>query len=238
MGKSNLSEQGTEGIQKNQNQSRRLRLYTLILFMMAIGGLLWLARANGVTSLMVANHLINLAGSRVYGPLLYVIAYAIFPILLFPASLLTLASGLLFGSVGGFFYTILGNALSAILGYGLGRWYLDASSTDQSKWKVIEPYIEQMQANPFPTVLTIRILYLPHNLVNYSAGALRLPWISFLAATILGSLPSTVALVLAGASIQGSTITEVPSLNWMPLVASGVILASTLFFSRYLRQRQ
>ncbi len=59
-----------------------------------------------------------------------------------------------------------------------------------------------MRDNSFETVLIMRLLFLPYDLVNYASGILRLRWLPFLLATALGSLPGTVSFVLLGASID------------------------------------
>lgn len=210
----------------------------------AAGSVLWFSSITGLTPLLLTNRLIDLLANSPYAPALYLSAYAIRPLALFPASLLTLAGGLLFGPVGGIIYTIVGSNLSALIAYSIGKRLgnagkagPDKNSSDDQNWGVLEPYVERMQANPFATILTTRFLFLPYDLVNYGAGALGLPWQPFLLATALGSLPGTIAFILAGASVQGGEIIGVPALNPVTLTASGVIFVSSLAFSRYLNQR-
>lgn len=50
--------------------------------------------------------------------------------------------------------------------------------------------------------MLMRLAFLPYDLVNYSAGFLRINAGAFVAATALGSLPGTISFVLAGASLQ------------------------------------
>ncbi len=211
----------------------------------AVGSVVGMAATTGVTPLLLTNQLIALARSTPYAPVLYMAAYAARPLLLFPATLLTLAGGLLFGPVGGVVYTIIGSNLSALIAYGIGRqlrWLgnqdLEESASAHVNWQALAPYVVRMQEEPFATVLTMRFLFLPYDLVNYGAGLLNLDWHPFLLATALGSLPGTLAFVLAGASIQGNGITNVPRLNLTSLTASGLIFVGSLAFSRYLRRRQ
>jgi len=211
----------------------------------AVGSALWITSATGLTPLLFTNRLIDLLSNNPYAPALYLSAYAVRPLTLFPASLLTLAGGLLFGPVGGILYTVVGSNLSALIAYSIGKRLGGTSKPDSApsssstpNWQVLEPYVEQMQANPFATILTTHLLFLPYDLVNYGAGVLGLPWQPFLLATALGSLPGTVAFALAGASVQSNTITGVPTLNPVTLAASGLIFVSSLAFSRYLSQRQ
>jgi predicted lipid-binding transport protein (Tim44 family) len=84
----------------------------------------------------------------------------------------------------------------------------------------------------------MRFLFLPYDLVNYAAGLLKINYGAFLLATLLGSLPGTLAFTLAGASIEGDFTGGVPSLNPRVLIASVVIFVASLVFSRVLKNRQ
>lgn len=50
-------------------------------------------------------------------------------------------------------------------------------------------------ANSFETVLIMRFIFLPYDLVNYLAGILRIDLKAFILATLLGSIPGTIAFV-------------------------------------------
>ncbi|MEM7531986.1 MAG: VTT domain-containing protein [Chloroflexota bacterium] len=267
-----------EGLGGSIKKERKTRLRTDILLgtgLVAAGCTIAVIAANGVTPLSIVNSLIGFLGNTPYGPALFISAYAVRPLILFPASLLTIAAGLLFGPVGGILYTVIGGNISALVAYSIGRRLRQAGSSvirsDEHQqaalenmtqetmtqetmtqetmtqetmtqmpdsWQLIEPYIERVQSHPFTTVLTMRCLFLPYDLVNYGAGMLDVEWKPFLMATALGSLPGTVAFVLAGASIQGSVITGFPSLNPALLTASGVVFGGSLLLSRYLNQNQ
>ena len=53
------------------------------------------------------------------GPIIYIFAYAVRPVILFPATLMTFMSGALFCFVGGFIFTWIGETMSAIFAYFL-----------------------------------------------------------------------------------------------------------------------
>ncbi|MEM7134165.1 MAG: VTT domain-containing protein [Chloroflexota bacterium] len=205
------------------------------------GSLLWLASTHGITPLFITNQLISFLRTSPYSPVLYLAAYTVLPLFLFPASLLTVASGLLYGPVVGFAYALAGAALSALAAYGIGYQLRNSrdqgtrtEANDVQKWQTIEPYIEEMQEHPFTSMTIIHLLLLPYNLVNYGAGALGLNWRPFLLGTMLGSLPGTLAFVLSGASIQGLIIRGLPRLNLTTLTASGLIFAGSVTIARYL----
>ena len=51
----------------------------------------------------------------IFSPIIYVVLYTIRPLILFPASILSLAAGLAFGAIWGTVYTIIGATLGAIV---------------------------------------------------------------------------------------------------------------------------
>lgn len=68
----------------------------------------------------IAINMYNFMYSHPAGPIIYIIAYALRPIILFPASLLTLIAGVLFGPWWGIVYSTIGSNLSANFAYLLG----------------------------------------------------------------------------------------------------------------------
>ena len=88
------------------------------------------------------------------------------------------------------------------------------------------------------TVLTGRLVFLPGDLINYAAGALRVSFAAFALATALGGLPGLAVCVLAGASLEGPFRFEGVRLNGWFLLASALVLGSSLALARWLRARR
>ena len=59
--------------------------------------------------------------SGVWGPLIYVVAYAFRSLVFFPASVLTITAGVLFGPLLGILLTIIGENISANISFIVGR---------------------------------------------------------------------------------------------------------------------
>lgn len=99
-----------------------------------------------------------------------------------------------------------------------------------------------MRRNAFSTVLIMRLIYLPYDLVNYLSGFLRVPYRPYILASILGSLPGTLTFVLAGASLNIDDIFagnfSISAINPWTLVASGVLFIGGLVISRLLRRKE
>lgn len=66
-------------------------------WILLLGGYAWYYRANGLTTETALLQIVDLLASP-WGPLLYILIYALRPLLFFSAALLTIASGAIFGA--------------------------------------------------------------------------------------------------------------------------------------------
>jgi uncharacterized membrane protein YdjX (TVP38/TMEM64 family) len=137
---------------------------------------------------------------------------------------------------------IIGANLSASLAFAIGRSLsakIDDTATatlDNDQQSFIARWSQRMRDNSFETVLLTRFLFLPYDLVNYAAGALRIKFVPFITATAIGSLPGTISFVLLGASLD-RVDQGLDGLNPYALVASVIIFVASLVVARTLKQR-
>ena len=215
------------------------KLVALLFWVAVVGGYYLYARRNGISIDDAVTSIADFITNSVYGPLVYIILYTLRPLIFFPASILSLLGGFLFGPIG-IIYTIIGGNASAMVGYGIGRYFGEGMLENQDDTGVIQRYAQRMRDNSFETVLLMRLVFLPYDLVNYAAGFLRIDWKAFLAATAIGSLPATISIVLLGASF--GTLDELLAgniqLNPVTLVASVVLIVISLILSRLVKRRE
>ena len=119
---------------------------------------------------------VELMTASFYGPLIYMVLYVRRPVLFFPATILTLLGGFLFGPVLGVIYTILGSNSSAMVAYTVGRYFGQGVLENEADSNLIQRYTSRMRHNSFETVLIMRLIFLPYDLVNYAAGFLQINW--------------------------------------------------------------
>lgn len=187
-----------------------------------------------------AQAFIDVVGGSWWGLFAYVLVYLARPIVLFPASVLTIAGGILFGPVVGVLVVVLAANASAMVAYGVGRLLgrpLSGVDIDAGDRSMVRRWSSRMRDSSFETVLIMRLLFLPYDLVNYLAGLLQLRWLPFLLATALGSLPGTVSFVLLGASLD-RVDDGLGGIDPVALVASVVIFVVSLVLARILRRRE
>ncbi len=198
--------------------------------------------SNGLTTTETAQRFIDAVGGSWWGIFAYVLVYLARPIVLFPASILTIVGGILFGPVLGVIVVVIAANGSAMIAYGVGRLLGrapgdDDSTTANDTATFVQRWSNRMRDHSFETVLIMRLLFLPYDLVNYVSGMLRLRWTAFLLATAIGSLPGTVSFVLLGASID-RVDDGIGGIDPATLVISLVIFVISLVLARLLRRRQ
>ena len=136
-----------------------------------------------------------------WAPVVYIVIYALRPLVFFPASVLTLTGGVLFGAWFGTLYTLIGATLSAVVGYVMAErlsklWSSSAPIDRLQKAK------RQMEENGFIYVVWFRLVpFLNFDVVSYVAGLARVKWLPFILATVIGMFPGTVAYNFLGGSL-------------------------------------
>jgi len=129
--------------------------------------------------------------------LIYIIFYAIRPLILFPATLLTIASGLIFGPWLGTLFTVIGENASANLGFALARWFGREAVASHST-AVMSRWDGKLQQNGLVAVLTMRLIMLPFDAVNFGCGLTAIRHRDYAIGTFIGILPSLIGFVLLG----------------------------------------
>jgi uncharacterized membrane protein YdjX (TVP38/TMEM64 family) len=117
----------------------------------------------------------------------------------FPAELVAMANGMLFGPVFGTLITWTGAMLGAWLAFGLARWlgrpFVDALVSARHR-AAIDRWAERQGGG---VLLFSRLVpVISFNLINYAAGLTAISWWTFTWATGLGILPLTCLMVVTG----------------------------------------
>lgn len=106
-----------------------------------------------------------------------------------PFALVVIALGVVLGPVKGLLVAWVGELVGATLAYWLARkgW----QATSRPEWLT--------RGRTFWAILAVRLTPgLSFDLVSYTCGAARVPFATFLGATMLGMLPRTAALIFFG----------------------------------------
>ena len=149
----------------------------------------------------------------------------------FPAELIAIANGMLFGPVWGTLVTWIGAMMGAALAFALARRY-GKPLVDRLVARKARTGAEALHACcDARTLLLARLVpVISFNLINYAAGVLHVGWWRFLWTTSLGILPITVTSVALGNQLTGPMWDA-----W--LAGSGLLLALYLGWRWYSARR-
>jgi uncharacterized membrane protein YdjX (TVP38/TMEM64 family) len=169
-----------------------LALATLAVWAMALGG-----PAGLVPSVEGIEELILSWG--VWGVLASILLMVVHSFVPFPAELVAMANGMLYGPLWGTLITWTGAMLGACLAFGLTRWlgrpFLDAVVGPRRR-DAIDRWT--MRQGGGALLLSRFVPVISFNLINYAAGLTAISWWTFVWATGLGILPLTFLMVLMG----------------------------------------
>jgi uncharacterized membrane protein YdjX (TVP38/TMEM64 family) len=165
--------------------------------------------------------------SGAWGPLIYVTVYAFRSLIFFPASILTITAGILFGPWLGILLTIIGENISANISFVVGRYFTaDLLKYFSTNKRFVPRLTCKIQENGFLTVLIMRLTFLPFDLVGYSSGMCGIKQRDFALATVIGTIPGLLTFVFLGGSF----------LDFRYLFLAAVFLASGLAVSFWLKR--
>jgi uncharacterized membrane protein YdjX (TVP38/TMEM64 family) len=176
-------------------------------------------------------------GLGVWGPVVFILGYAIATVAFIPGSLLTLAAGAIFGLARGTAYTFLGASLGATGAFLLARHgarrAVEAKIAGNPRFAAIDHAVGR---EGFKIVALLRLSpVFPFNLLNYALGLTGVSFLHYLAASI-AMLPGTLLYVYYGkaagslAAVAGGVKTGRGAGYWVTL---GIGLAATLLVTTF-----
>lgn len=223
--------------EKSFIQRNGQKLAALIFWVGLIAAYQWYANSNDLSPLQVVQRLLDFIKNGLWGVLIYILLYAIRPLILFPATLLSIAGGFVFGPFFGVLYTIIASNISSTIAFFVGRFFGEGLLKDDGSDGLVQRYARRMRENSFETVMIMRFIFLPYDLVSYMAGLLKIHYWAFIMATALGSIPGTIAFVGFGASIE-TFDGSLPKLNPVTLGFSVAIFIVSILLSRIFKKRE
>jgi len=181
----------------------QIKIFLFILWGTAVGLAIYiyLSRESSITGTVnILQSFIRQNG--VWGQLIYVTAYAFRSLVFFPASILTITAGILFGPWLGILLTMIGENISANISFVVGRYFTaDLLNFLSIKNRFVPRLTCKIQDNGFLTVLIMRLTFLPFDLVGYSSGMCNIKQKDFALATVIGTIPGLLAFVFLGGAL-------------------------------------
>ena len=174
---------------------RRARRWLLVA-VVAAGGVWAISSWAGV---WISSFIDWVDGFGALAPIVFVAGFALGTALLVPASIFTMAAGILFGVVRGTLYAFLGAVCGAVLAFVISRYVARrAVKRRLSRDPRFARIDRAMRSHGFKVVFLLRLSpILPFAIVNYTLGITRVRFVDYLAGSI-GVLPPTWLYVYNG----------------------------------------
>jgi phospholipase D1/2 len=145
---------------------------------------------------------------------------------------------LAFGSLAGFFYSLAGAELSALLLYTVGQG-MGRDLVRRYAGKRLNSVSKQLSRRGVLTIVTLRIVPVaPFVVINLVAGASHISFRDFALGTLVGLLPGLVAIAFfADGLVRSIRDPDIGSLAWLAAVVL-IIAMAALWLRKWLRARQ
>jgi len=160
-------------------------------------------------------------------------------LVLFPVTILNVATVFTFGPIRGNAYGLAGWLASAALGYAIGRAF-EHKLLYRFTGPRIERLLEQAAGHGFLAVLTMRLLPVaPFTLVNVFVGTTPIRFRHFMLASVIGRIPGMIVLTFAGLQLeQVLRDPGVGSFIVLAVVSVLLLLAVSWFLKRFKEHRK
>jgi len=166
------------------------------------------------------------------GYVVYTLGYGVIGIF-FPASILTLGAGALFGVVGGTIVVVFGATMAAALAFLLARTILrkrvEAMAAKNPTFRAVDRAIAR--EGPKIVVLIRLSAVFPFLFVNYAFGLTGIRFAPYVVSTFFGILPTTVAFVYLGAA-GAAVATQHDARTIITLVGALVAVGVSVYVGR------
>lgn len=171
-------------------------------------------------------HWASAVRSHPAAPVLVIGAYALGGLIVFPVTLLMIATAITFSPFIAFLYSLLGCMASAVTLYGLGR-ITGRRIVRRFAGPGLNRLSRQLARRGLLAVITIRVLPVaPYTVVNFIAGASHIGLRDFVLGSVIGLTPGIFAITILGDRL-GNSIRH-PGLLNLSVVAGLVVLFAGL----------
>lgn len=170
----------------------------------------------------------------VWGPIIYIIVYVIRPLILFPASVLSAAAGIIWGPAIGFLYLQIAANISSMAEFLIARYFARDAVGRFLKGKMLN-LDTKIERHGFLTVLLVRLIpNVAWDIQNLGLGLTKVRFRDYLIATLIGIMPGSFAFVFFGASFIKVLFN--PKSFWLIGIAV-LIFGGVYYVKKYLKRK-
>lgn len=156
----------------------------------------------------------------VWAPAVFIAVASMRPLLFVPAGLISVVGGLVFGSLVGTVYTLVGSTIGALIAFEIARYFGRELVQKVSKGR-LEGWGKMLEGQGIHIIFLTRLMpVFPFDAISYAAGLSSISFRNFFVGTMLGIIPGTFVY-----SFLGSTLHEGLTPRFIGAVALTVGLA-------------
>jgi uncharacterized membrane protein YdjX (TVP38/TMEM64 family) len=174
-----------------------------------------------------------------WAPLAITVFFVLFALVGLPGSVLTVASGAVWGWLFGGVVALLGTTIGTAAPYLLARMH--APAIERRMRHRAEWLHARLRDEGFTALLMFRLLPgIPYALINYAAGFAGIRPLHYFVATIVGTIPGVFIYTWAASGIFSGTMTVGGAIGRIAIAGSllgGLVLISRFAASRLLSRR-
>jgi uncharacterized membrane protein YdjX (TVP38/TMEM64 family) len=189
---------GTPSEKPSASSSRLMNILKLAIILLIVGGSVWLLiehRQWFDDPALVKSQVVQWGA---WGPVIYMLLYAVGPSFLVPGAVMTIAGGLAFGTKWGSVYSLIGGDVGAIVAFAAGR-FLGKSFVEKIVGERFKSMLHRIAKNGFQIILYLRMVpVIPYNALNLLAGASPITFHDYFWATMIGMIPGTILFAFLG----------------------------------------
>jgi uncharacterized membrane protein YdjX (TVP38/TMEM64 family) len=169
-----------------------------------------------------------------YGPIAFILIFAVSCVLGVPASVFVLASGAIWGWKWGGFYALTGGLIGATISFLIGR-FMGEGLLDRFG-HVGKMVSKQVDHAGFKSLLLLRFVPgIPFAALNYGAGTCGVKLGDFVLATFLGSAPSILVFAYCADALLSGTMSNGEAVQRMLIV--GALMIALVLLPGFLKKR-
>src|SRR5215472_14974017 len=189
---------GTSSPSPQGRPSLWVNLVKVAIILLIVGGSVWLLLAHREWFEDPKQVKLEVLAWGVWGPLVYMMLYAVGPSFLVPGAVMTIAGGLAFGTLWGSVYSLIGANVGAVVAFGAGR-FLGRGFVERVVGKRFDAMLGRIARHGFHIILYLRMVpVIPYNALNLIAGASRITFRDYLWASVIGMIPGTILFAFLG----------------------------------------
>ncbi len=211
--------------------SRKLPIARIAVAVAALAGLVIAFRMLPL-AVWLRQFQLYVRGLGALGYVVYALGYGVIGTVV-PASVLTLGAGAIFGVTGGAIVVIVGASIAASLSFLLARTVLrhriEAMTAGNAKFRAVDRAIAK--EGPKIVLLVRLAAVFPFLFMNYAFGLTGIRFSRYLAATVVGILPATIAFVWLGAA-GAELATQHTAKTVITITGAVIALAASIFVAR------